>query len=145
MSCPYFYPVEPRAGDNDTRSAMLPLGGLWTGMCHAVAGEVEQPDDAAVRPLCHLGYARGKCPRFPADDPGADAVRFSISRDDGSAVYLYYVLERDHHPSRHGPLEYTRALGRFVAPPPDAAVCRQAEAYLASYLRNKERARAAAV
>ena len=35
MACPYFYPVEARAG-----SAMLPLGDWWKGLCHAVPGAV---------------------------------------------------------------------------------------------------------
>lgn len=140
MSCPYFFPVEPRAGGSDPQSAMLPLGDLWTGMCHAVPGQALPPEEALIRPLCHLGYARGNCKRFPADDPGADAVRLTISSDDGRSLHLYYVLERDHHPFAHGPLEYSTAAGRLVQASVTETVGRQAEAYAASYLRRKERA-----
>lgn len=138
MACPYFYPLEPRAGGQDSRCAMLPLGDLWTGQCRAVPGESYRPDEATVRPLCHLGYARGQCRRFPAADPGADAVRFTIQRDDGHALHLYYVLERDHHPFLHGPLQYSVTCARFEQAPVNAIVSRQAEAYVASYLRRKE-------
>ena len=44
---------------------------------------------------------------FP-DDGGPDAIRFTVSRDDGAVLRLYYVAERDHHPFAHGPLEYSR-------------------------------------
>lgn len=140
MSCPYFYPIEPRAGDSDSHAAMLPLGNFWAGVCRALPGEICEPEAEVARSLCHLGYARGQCRRFPADDAGADAVRFTIRRDDGRALHLYYVLERDHHPLAHGPLEYSLAVAAFAAPPADPVVCRQAEAYVASYLRRKRAA-----
>lgn len=136
MSCPYFYPVQPRAGA-DPRAAMLPLGNRWTGLCRAVAGENCQPDEAQLYPLCHFGYARGVCDRFPANDPGADAVRFTIRADDGRTLHLYYVLERDHHPLAHGPLEYSLSAASFAHEPADPIVRRQAEAYVASYLKSK--------
>jgi hypothetical protein len=99
-----------------------------------------------LRPLCNLGYARETCARFPAGD-GPDAVRFTISRCDGATLRLYYVMERDHHPFAHGPLEYSRAARSFAAPtasetPPAAQelVLRQAQAYVESYLRRKSEA-----
>ena len=55
----------------------------------------------------NLGYARGVCSRFP-DDAGPDAIRFTVSHDDGDTLRLYYVAERDHHPFTHGALEYSR-------------------------------------
>ena len=116
---------------------MLPLGDLWKGVCRAIPSQVCPPDDALLRPLCHLGYARGTCLRFPSSDPGADAVRFTLSLDDGRSLHLYYVLERDHHPFAHGPLEYSIETGALVQAAPDDVVTRQAEAYAASYLRRK--------
>lgn len=140
MSCPYFDPVEwhPRAGD--PRFALLPLGDVWTGTCHADPGNAVQPDESALQPLCNLGYARGVCPRFPANDGGPDAARFTIRQDDGASLRLYYVLERDHQPFAHGPLEF--AVGRDG---PTTALAgsltgRQARAYVASYLRRKAEA-----
>ena len=116
---------------------MLPLGNLWAGLCRATPGGDCAPDPDVVRPLCHLGYARGQCPRFPAEDGGADAVRFAIRGDDGRALHLYYVLERDHHPWAHGRLEYSLATAAFANAPVNPIVCRQAEAYVASYLQRR--------
>ena len=138
MSCPYFYPVEPDTSDTDVRSALLPLGLIWVGVCHAGAAESGPPEEASVRRLCQLGYARERCSRFPANDAGADAVRFTISRDDGQLLHLHYVLERDHHPYAHGSLEYQRGSARLVRAPQNEIVRRQAEAYITSYLRQKE-------
>jgi len=115
---------------------MLPLGGVWNGICRAVCDQPWQPDDDRLPILCNLGYARGNCDRFPAEGP--DAVRFTISQDQGSSVRVYYVIERDHHPISHGPLEYSRALGAFAGSSAGQSVTRQAEAYVASYLRRKE-------
>ena len=139
MACPYFYPVAPRANEGGPSQAMLPLADLWAGSCCAVAGRKDQPDEGAVRPLCNMGYARGVCSRFPADDPGPDAVRFTVSRDDGARLLLHYVLERDHHPFAHGRLEYAVTDCRFVPAVSGEVLCRQAEAYVLSYLQRKFR------
>jgi hypothetical protein len=86
---------------------------------------------------CNLGYARGECARFPAGD-GPDAVRFTISSHQSTAIRIYYVMERDHHPFAHGRLEYSPAAAGFVTPPETAALESQARAYVESYLRCKE-------
>jgi hypothetical protein len=132
MACPYFYPLAPRNGAS-RGDAMLPLGDAWTGLCHAVPGRPESPDEACLRPLCNLGYARGRCPRFPEGD-GPDAIRFTISRDGGATIGIYYVEERDHHPFAHGALEFSAATGS-VAPSPGVIAGRQAEAYAEAYRR----------
>lgn len=142
MACPYFYPVERDRTDMRSESALLPLGDAWAGLCRAGAGPAWQPDQAVRDPLCMLGYARSLCHRFPHDDPGADAVRFAISRDDGVSLQLYYVLERDHHPFAHGPLEYSLTAGQFLQAPSGEILSRQAEAYVQSYLRRKKEAQA---
>jgi hypothetical protein len=141
MSCPYFYPSAPRSSLSDPRAAMLPLGGHWAGDCGAAPGLPWQPDAATLRPLCNLGYARGVCSRFP-DDAGPDAVRFTISSDDGATLRLYYVVERNHHPFAHGPLAWSRALDAFAEPPASPALHRQACAYVESYLQRKSGAAA---
>jgi hypothetical protein len=115
---------------------MLPLGGTWTGSCRALPDGACQPDEPSLRSLCNLGYARGACSRFPPGD-GPDAVRFTISHDDGATLRIYYVVERDHHPFSYGPLEYSLASGEFTAPPEGEIVGRQAQAYVESYLRRK--------
>jgi hypothetical protein len=138
MSCPYFYPMQPRGGAADSRAAMLPLGNLWAGVCRAVPGESCEPAEDILRRLCHLGYARGQCQRFPSRPDSADAVRFTIRGDDGRTLQLYYVLEQDHHPLAHGQLEYSVRGAVFACGPEDPLVCRQAEAYIASYLKRKK-------
>jgi hypothetical protein len=129
MCCPYFDPTEPRGAGG---SAMLPLGGEWAGLCRADPGAPVQPDEAGLRGLCNLGYARGVCPRFPAGE-GPDAVRFTVQAADDARLLLYYVVERDHHPYAHGPLEFRRALGTLVNPPDNELLDRQALAYVRSY------------
>jgi hypothetical protein len=136
MACPYFYPVEARAG-----SATLPLGAWWKGVCVAVPGAPQAEAGAAggswCDTNCNLGYARGECARFPAGE-GPDAVRFTISSHENTAIRIYYVMERDHHPFAHGRLEYSPAAAGFVTPPETATLERQAQAYVESYLRRKE-------
>ena len=125
MACPYFDPVAPDSRDTGPENAMLPLGGVWEGLCRAVPDQPCQPDRDILQPLCNLGYARGTCARFPGGE-APDAVRFTVSSDDGASVKLYYVIERDHHPFAHGPVDH-----------PAAILERQADAYLRSYRRRK--------
>lgn len=117
---------------------MLPLGDCFTGVCRAASPEWK-PDPSIARPLCNLGYARGECDRFPSTD-GPDAVRFTIASHEGSSLRLYYVLERDHHPFAHGPLQYSLDLQMFTAPALSDSLDAQARAYIASYLRRKSEA-----
>jgi hypothetical protein len=140
MSCPYFYPVERRDRGSSPQIAMLPLGGDWVGECRAAPAEPWQPGEATLQPLCNLGYARGVCPRFPPETGDADAVRFTVSRDDAAGVQIYFVLERDHHPLAHGPLEYSAAGAAFVNAPAGETFSRQAAAYVESYLHRKREA-----
>ncbi len=132
MSCPYFDPVAPQVPHSGPESAMLPLGDAWAGICRATPDQPWQPDHATLGPLCNLGYARGSCVSFPRDD-GPDAVRFTVSGDDGATVRLYYVIERNHHPFAHGPLIHTSAGVPAASP----LLERQAQAYVQSYLRRK--------
>jgi hypothetical protein len=133
MSCPYFDPTEPRGAGG---SAMLPLGGEWAGLCRAEPGAPVQPDESGLHSLCNLGYARGACRRFPAGE-GPDAVRFTVRASQETSLLLYYVVERDHHPFAHGPLEFSLAWGALVNPPDGELLGRQALAYVRSYLRRK--------
>jgi hypothetical protein len=140
VACPYFFPVNPWHGDTSRQSAMLPLGGNWTGVCHAIA-EKPCPAESSFRTLCNLGYARGSCQRFP-DGASPDATRFTISREEGDRVQIYYVVERDHLPYSHGPLGYSLLRREFLDPVPNEIIRRQAEAYIESYLRRKSEASA---
>jgi len=115
----------------------LPLGGAWTGTCHADAANPVQPAESELLSLCNLGYARGVCPRFPATDPGPDAARFTIAQDDGACLRLYYVLERNHEPFAHGLLECPLPPGPFTGAPVGKLTEKQARAYASSYLTRK--------
>ena len=130
MCCPYFSPVEARTAAEDARHSMLPLGGFWSGTC------VAEPDINTSQDLrcCNLGYARGQCSRFPKDAE-ADAVRFTISSDVADSIGLYYVIERDHEPFAHGPLQYSRSARSIPELPTGDRLARQAQAYIESYLR----------
>ena len=140
MSCPYFEPLEPHPRASGAPFGLLPLGGAWTGACHADPAGAVRPEDSALHRFCNLGYARGSCPRFPADDPGPDAVRFTISGHQDGSLRLYYVLERDHRPFAHGPLEYAIARGAFTSAPAGNLTARQAAAYASNYLRRQSAA-----
>ncbi|MGC9948628.1 MAG: hypothetical protein ABSF64_19855 [Bryobacteraceae bacterium] len=111
----------------------MPLGDAWSGVCRAAPASEWLPDANTLQRLCNFGYARGKCAHVPADAP--DAVRFSISNGRDGLVRIYWVMEKDHLPFAHGPLEYSRAAGGFRSPHPDACVTQQAQAYIGSYLR----------
>jgi hypothetical protein len=139
MACPHFYAVKMRSQTDHSRTAMLPLGDAWEGVCRAVPGQPSEPDDTTLLTLCNLGYARGCCGRFPEDD-GPDAVRFTIAGDDAAGLHLYYVLERNHHPLAHGPLELSPAGAVLDQPSASETARRLAHAYAESYLRRKSEA-----
>ena len=113
----------------------MPLGDLWRGVCRAEAAPFT-PDGSAVTELCNMGYARGRCARYPEAD-ARDAVRLLIARDRDELIRIEYVVERDHHPYASGALEYSRALGGFAGSNAVTIIERQALAYLQSYLRRR--------
>ncbi len=140
MACPYFYPVKSRTSPGETQHAMLPLGDLWAGECHAEPLQPCHAPDQGLRMLCNLGYARGSCARFPGAPGVPDAVRFTVASDDGPVIRLLFAIERNHHPFLHGPLEYSTTCAAFAPEPADENLSRQAHAYVDSYLRRKHEA-----
>jgi len=134
MACPYFHAVKPRSQTDRSRSAMLPLGDAWDGVCGVNPEVPWQPDEVSLFSCCNMGYARGCCPRFPAGD-GPDAARFTIAADGPGMLRVYYVLERDHHPWAHGPLEFSRDGAARAGQAADESIVALAGAYVASYLR----------
>ncbi len=74
----------------------LPLIDPCDGVCEAEAS-LWTPDEAALKQYCNTGYARGRCPRFPAAAP-YDAVRFTAG-EDGE---VRYVFEKNYSPAGHG-------------------------------------------
>jgi hypothetical protein len=111
----------------------VPLGDLYSGECRA--GDPHPLGEAELRKWCNFGYARGECPRFPAN-AATDAVRFSIAHADAAAVTVRYCLERDHRPVEHGTLILTPGISD--APHADPIVSRLAEAYVSSYLARRK-------
>jgi hypothetical protein len=137
VACPYFSPIrEPLP---PLEAMPLPLGDAWRGLCRAREADPFEPEQAMLVPVCHLGYARGRCVHFPKSDAGADAIRFAVYRESSTEIELYYVLERDHHPFSHGKLRYSVSLGGFAEPTAENVLC-QAQAYIDSYLRRRKEA-----
>ena len=132
MACPYFEPVKARF---DAKT-LLPLRDFWSGVCHAEAGAHFEPDEHLLSECCNMGYARGKCSRFPAA-PGADAVRFNIVSDANQMILVSFAIEKAHHPHAQGALEFSRAAAAFTVAHPDPLIEKQAGAYLAGYLRRR--------
>lgn len=103
----------------------MPLGAMFEGECQY--GGLGEPR------LCNFGYARGLCAEFPDAAP-ADAVRFSVSGNEGGVLTLVWILERDHAPLNHGLLKYTESTGEFAATP-DGLLAEQARVFIENYLR----------
>lgn len=136
MACPYFYPVEPFQDREWPTPPRLPLGDPFHGMCLVNPTREARPEMDTLRHYCNLGYARGKCARFP-EVAGPDAVRFMVAGDRDGIVKLQYVVEKDHAPFEHGPLEYSLAEQRFLVTHSNELLRRQAQAYVESYVRRK--------
>jgi hypothetical protein len=118
---------------------MLPLGDFWSGSCRAGSAGPFQPEASIQYRLCNLGYARETCGHFPAG-VGPDAVRFQIAGDDGEAILIAWVKERDHLPFAHGSFTWSRQSGEFLTPVGDEHLAGQAFAYVASYRHRKAEA-----
>jgi len=134
MACPFFMPTSKSDTAFFLHPARLPLGTGWNGLCSAPGHENCQPDMEELR-RCNLGYA-ASCSRLPADRT-SDAIRFSVARDGGSHLSLWFVHERDHRPAGHGTLEYDVSLATWTSPHADARVQKMAECYLQSYLQRR--------
>ena len=135
MACPFFEPLE-RLRDATVR---VPLGDFWSGACHANAESLFVPDDHTISEYCNMGYARGRCPRFPAAQ-SPDAVRFLVVRDSAQVIEIQFAMEQNHHPHSHGKLEFSSASGTFTQPVEGHLLEQQARAYAASYLRRRRAA-----
>jgi hypothetical protein len=102
VACPFFLPLRRVDPGEWLHAPRLTLIDEYRGTCQA--GEPFEPSESAQREVCNCGYARGRCERFP--DGAADAVRFSML-EDGRVIY---ILERDHHPERHGIADGTEGV-----------------------------------
>ena len=137
MPCPYFLPARQFVWPS---APILPLGDAYQGSCQADPAQVAPPPAESLVDLCNLGYARGRCPRFPQDE-GPDAVRFAVVKDADGVISISWVRERDHHPFDHGRLEYQNDRLLTPAAPLPAVTIGQAQAYVSSYLRRTRKER----
>jgi len=112
-------------------ASRLPLGGGWSGLCSAPGHEGVAPSTDELRE-CNLGYAV-TCHRLPKQR-SCDAVRFSVSRDSGTRISLWFICESGHRPAGHGTLEYDRLPGQWISSHPDPRMQKMADCYLQSYL-----------
>ncbi len=99
MACPYFLPVSKLDDNAWDPPPRMPLGASWWGECSLAPGAALR--ESELREHCNLGYARGKCARFP-HDAEFDAYRFSHS-----GTQLIFIRERAHSPLTHGLVQIT--------------------------------------
>jgi hypothetical protein len=132
VACPFFVPTSKLEDGGWLHPSRLPLGGGWIGHCSAPGHEGAEPTNEELRQLCNLGYAAA-CPRLP-EDRTSDAVRFSVARDHGTRLSLWFVYESGHCPAGHGTLEYDLSSGQWISSHADARIQKMAECYLQSYL-----------
>lgn len=132
LACPFFVPTEKMVDALWLHPSRLPLGAGWRGHCSAPGHENADLSDQELADGCNLGYA-SRCSRLPLER-SCDAVRFSVARDRGSFIALWFVREAAHHPIEHGILEYELASHRWTSPHADPPVQKMAECYLQSYL-----------
>ncbi len=132
MACPFFVPTNKLEDGGWLHPSRLPLGGGWTGHCSAPGYEGAEPTNQELRELCNLGYA-ASCPRLPKER-AYDAVRFSIARDCGGHLELWFVCKSGYRPASHGKLEYDLDLNQWVSSHSDLRIQKMAECYLQAYL-----------
>jgi hypothetical protein len=132
MACPFFMPTSKLEDGGWLHPSRLPLGGGWIGHCSAPGHEGAEPTNEELRELCNLGYAAA-CPRLP-ENRTSDAVRFSIARDQGARLSLWFVYESGHRPAGYGTLEYDLSSGQWISSHTDPRIQKMAECYLQSYL-----------
>jgi hypothetical protein len=134
MACPYFYPVARFETNPWSVPPRLPLGDAFSGECRAPGGS-QQPDEARLREVCNLGLGRHSCEQFPKAST-ADAIRFHVAQDAGELIRIQYIFEKDCWPGERGEFQCS-AAGGLSSGLSDQTLRRQAEAFLASYLRRR--------
>jgi hypothetical protein len=134
LACPFFIPLQKLDG-GWLHPSRLPLGGGWDGQCSAPGHEGAQPTPDDLREFCNLGYA-SKCLRLPSQRD-YDAVRFSVARDQGSRLFLWFVCEAGHHPAKFGTLEYDVDLNHWVSGHPDLRIQKMLDCYVQAYLQRR--------
>jgi len=143
MACPYFTPTKPLTDTPPMGRVRPPLGVLYEGVCR-IGPETATPCDGVVEQGCNFGYAGALCDRL-SRNTGPDAVRFSITGDDGRRVRILFTVEKNHLPETHGRLVYDRKKTDWEDIETRTVLHEQARAYVKSYLSSTDRAAAATV
>ena len=114
MPCPWFEPSEPLLWSHWRGAVKPPLGRPFAGACRSAcaAGEANEPD----LELCNLGYAAGRCARFPG---GADSLQLAARIAPEGGLTVLYALEQAHLPVASGSVRIAPDGG--VDLPPAAA------------------------
>ena len=84
-----------------------------------------------------MGYAAG-CSHLPQERP-CDAVRFSVARDNGSELFLWFVCETGHRPTQHGTLQYDVSLDQWISSHPEPRIQKMAQCYVQAYMLRRIR------
>jgi hypothetical protein len=134
LACPFFMPLQKLDGAW-LHPSRLPLGHGWDGQCSAPGHEGAQPSDHELQQFCNLGYAT-KCSRLPVERE-CDAVRFSVARDHGSRLLLWFVCETGHRPTKHGTLEYDVDQRQWISAQSNPRIQKMMDCYVEAYLRRK--------
>ena len=64
-------------------------------------------------------------------------MRFSVARDQGSRLQVWFVCETGHRPARHGNLEYDVDRQQWISSHADLRIQKMVECYVQSYLKRK--------
>jgi hypothetical protein len=134
LACPFFMPLQKLNGAW-LHPSRLPLGGGWDGYCSAPGHEGDKPSEQELQEFCNLGYA-AKCSRLPVER-AFDAVRFSVARDQGSRLLLWFVCETGHRPANHGTLEYDVTRSQWISAPADSRIQKMLDCYVQAYLQRR--------
>lgn len=126
MPCPYFMPSQATSLASLPHPERLPLGNAYAGRCTAAN---LTPTEAMLHD-CNLGYAN--CKHLPTDR-SADAVRFSVRRDQNASIAICYVFEAAYAPVARGELIYDTSALTWRQPHADSRIQRMAECCVASF------------
>jgi hypothetical protein len=138
LACPFFMPTRRSEDAAWLHPSRLPLGAGWGGHCTAPGHEGTIPEPQRLHEECNLGYA-SSCPHLP-QGRAWDAIRFTVSREHESRIWLGYVCERGHLPAEHGNLEYRVQEAQWTSLHPDPRIQKMAECFLESWLRRTRQA-----
>jgi hypothetical protein len=140
VACPFFHPTESFQDGVWLKPPRLPLGDPCRGHCTAGPDGDIEPGVDDLRQYCNLGYARGRCSRFPAASDTADAIRFSVTRDRDGDIALICIFEKDYAPVRHLALIYATGTRSFATAVETSILEAQARKFIDSYLNRKVKA-----